>query len=175
MEQQIIQATIDALLAVQHPRFFQTERGYQGQLYCFLQEQLEAHGLLLDNAIIEMEYQKSRRHGLSQRPDIIFHIPAEVTRAPVTENNFAVWALKARANAQEANEDFDKLDEMFADLHYPLGSFINICSEEHHLADYNGPHAERMHGFAVSLHNGTVSIRHAFYTGGSLTEQIISR
>jgi hypothetical protein len=46
-----------------------------------------------------MEYQKSARQGLAQRPDIVFHIPAEVSGAAVTENNYEVWALKPAAGA----------------------------------------------------------------------------
>jgi hypothetical protein len=175
MVQQIIEATVAALLAVEHPRFFRTERGYQGRFYCFLQGQLEARGFLRGDDIIEMEYQKSARHGFYRRPDIIFHVPAEVSGAPVTENNFAVWAFKANAKSEGAKEDFDKLEEMFEHLHYPLGSFVNIGTEHHHLGEYNGTHAERMHGYAVSLQNGKVSIRHAYYIDGSLREDVIQK
>lgn len=93
----LIRATEDAIRSVDAARFFQTERGFHGRFYCTLQHQLERAGLIANNAILEMEYQKSQRHGTSQRPDIVFHIPAEYSHALVTENNFAVWALKRRA------------------------------------------------------------------------------
>jgi len=72
----IVRATLAALKEVRHPRFFENERGYQGQLYCQLQAQLRQRGLLDGGAILELEYQKSSRHGTGQRPDIVFHIPA---------------------------------------------------------------------------------------------------
>lgn len=175
MEENIIRATIDALLSVRHPRFFQNERGYHGRFYCFLQGELEKYGFLQGNDIIEMEYQKSQRHNLRQRPDIIFHIPAEVSKASVTENNYAVWALKPDANAESAKDDFQKLDQMFATLHYPLGVFINIRSEIHHFCTYSGPHVERLHAFAVALQDDAVTVRHAFLRDGSLAEETICR
>jgi len=52
-----------------------------------------------------MEYQKSARHGLAQRPDTVFHITAEVSGAPVTESNYAVWALKLSATVREAQSE----------------------------------------------------------------------
>lgn len=52
---------------------------------------------MTNGAILEMEYQKSSRHGLGQRPDIVFHIPAEHSRESVQANNFAVWALPHRS------------------------------------------------------------------------------
>ncbi|MFC2077968.1 hypothetical protein ACFLTM_04090 [Candidatus Bipolaricaulota bacterium] len=170
MERLVIQATTEALLSVRNQRFFKSERGYQGRFYCCLQAELEKHGFLQDDDIIEMEYQKGERHDLGQRPDIIFHVPAEISRAPVTENNYAVWALKIGANARKAKEDFDKLDQMFSRLHYPLGIFINIGSEKHHLDAYDGPYAERIHAFAVSLLGGAITVQQAFLKGGSLVE-----
>ncbi len=59
-------------------------------------------------------------------PDIILHIPTEVSGVGVYENNFAVWALKREATKKGAIEDFKKLDKMFRDLSYPVGFFINI-------------------------------------------------
>jgi hypothetical protein len=138
MRCQIVDATREALFSVRHPRFFRNERGYQGRFYCSLLAELESRDLLNDQRIIEMEYQKGSRHGTAQRPDIIFHIPAEVSGAEVRENNYAVWALKPAASVDVARTDFDKLDVMLQDLNYPLGIFINIRSEAHHLQSYRG-------------------------------------
>jgi hypothetical protein len=90
-------ATDSALRMVDAPRFLRTERGFQGRFYCALQKTLEERGLLQGERILEMEDQKSTRHGLAQRPDIILHVPAEGSNAPVFENNVAVWALKRKA------------------------------------------------------------------------------
>ncbi len=149
MQHLIIESTISALTAITAPRFFKSERGYQGVFYCKLYEEFENRGLVNEDQIIEMEYQKSARHGLSQRPDIIFHIPVEHSSADIVENNFAVWALKPRANAAAAQEDFEKLDEMFEVLNYPLGFFVNINTEQHHLDLYKGNFKDRLVGFSV--------------------------
>lgn len=123
MDERIVEATIRALSVVNHVRFFKSERGYQGRFFCELEAFLYEYGVLSDSTILEMEYQKTTQHGTSQRPDIILHIPVEASGAAVGENNFAVWALKHRASAFKAQEDFGKLDEMFEYLCYPLGIF----------------------------------------------------
>src|SRR3989442_11784166 len=83
MRTAILDATALALRALTHPRFLRSERAYQGRIYCALQEELDRRGVLQDGIILEMEYQKSARHGLTQRPDIILHAPAEETGAAV--------------------------------------------------------------------------------------------
>src|SRR5438046_22571 len=109
MRELLISATEAAIRSVDAVRFFQTARGFHGRFYCALQGQLDRLGLMSGGAILEMEYQKSARHGLGQRPDIIFHIPAEHSQAAVQANNFAVWALKRRASSADAHDDFVKL------------------------------------------------------------------
>jgi hypothetical protein len=151
----ILEATVEALNTVAEPRFFRTERGYHGRFYCMLQAALDRRGLLDDGAILEMEYQKSERHKLNQRPDIIFHVPAEESGASVTANNFAVFALKWRASRAEAMEDFRKLDEICDRLGYPLAIFINVASERTHREHYAGQYDSRLRTFGVVLENGT--------------------
>lgn len=153
-----------------HPRFLRSERGYQGRFYCALQASLDNRGVLQDGLILEMEYQKSSRHGLSQRPDIILHAPAEETGAAVFENNVAVFALKLRASPDRAGEDFAKLDEVCAVLRYQLAIFINVNSEEHHIACYKGQHQDRLHSFAVRLRSGRPRITHAWWERGAVRE-----
>jgi hypothetical protein len=123
MSQYIIDTTIKALFQVRHPRFFRTERGYHGYFYCALQSMLEQDGWPDKRAVLEMEYQKSERHNTYQRPDIVLHIPAEDYDLPPSEGNFAVYALKHRRNApiKEVELDFQKLDQMFENLDYPIG------------------------------------------------------
>src|SRR5437870_801261 len=136
MEDKIIKATIEALKCVKQERFFRTERGYQGRFYCGLQTALDRYGILNNETILEMEYQKSSRHGVTQRPDIIIHKPAELYCSSVQKDNLAVFALKHQASVNEAKEDFVKLDEMIEKLHYKKGIFINIDSSLHHLDNY---------------------------------------
>jgi hypothetical protein len=158
MQQFLIDATERALKSVTSERFFQTERGFHGRFYCALQHQLDKEKLLPDGAILEMEYQKSARHGTNQRPDIILHVPVEYSNESVQANNFAVWALKRKATENDALEDFTKLDQMFNSLHYPMGFFINIDSNKPMNNHYTGEHKDKLVAVAVSLVNSNVEI-----------------
>jgi len=169
----IINATINALKLIKQTRFFQTERGFQGVLYSNLQEELDKLEILNEDVILELEYQKSNRHGLSQRPDIILHIPAEKYDFPVTQGNYAVWALKYKGSDTKAKKDFDKLDEMFETLLYPLGLFININSDKHRLENYSGKYKDRIHSFAIKLINNEILMTHAKWINNELFEQHI--
>jgi hypothetical protein len=162
MRKVLIDITEAAIRAVDAPRFFRTERGFHGRFYCALQEQLDQAGLIANGTILEMEYQKSRRHGLSQRPDIVLHIPAEYSRASVQENNFAVWALKHRASRAEACADFARLDEMFEVLKYPFGFFLNIDSADPMRQHYSGAYGERLATVAAHLSAGDVRTHWAY-------------
>jgi hypothetical protein len=128
---------------------------------------LESRGILTDKVILEMEYQKSHGHGTSQRPDIILHVPVEISGGSVRDNNFAVWALKHSGSGTAAEEDFNKLDEICVRLNYPLLIFVNIASAQTHLDRYQGPHRERIHAFAVPSLTGT-EIQHAFFENGTM-------
>jgi len=150
---ELIDATEEALHNVAEPRFLQTERGFHGRFYCALQQVLEKKGLLENGCILEMEYQKSARHGMSQRPDIVLHVPAEESGAVVGENNFGVWALKRQASKSKALEDFDKLDEMFETLRYPLGIFVNVDTRHNRADCYIGRFPERLRSVAVWADN----------------------
>jgi hypothetical protein len=171
MEEVILDAIIEALRTVTATRFFRSERGYQGRFYCALQKALDKRGVLRDGVILEMEYQKKGgHHGMTQRPDIILHIPVEESGEVVYENNFAVLALKRRASSNKAQDDFRKLDEMCKVLHYPLAVFINIDSGEHHMRCYTGLFLNRVHAFAIRSEEGTLRIIHAWHEKGSLRE-----
>jgi len=158
MRDVLIRATKNAILAVDAARFFCTERGFQGRFYCALQAELERSGLLVDGAILEMEYQKGPAHGMGQRPDIIFHVPIEHSHAGVHVNNYAVWALKRKATTRAASDDFEKLNQMFGDLDYPLGFFINIDTASHMAEHYRGNYRDRLEAVAASLNGAQVSI-----------------
>jgi len=120
----------ESLAAVSAPRFFETERGFQGELLAQLRHRVP----LLNDVIVEQEYQKRLMvHGLNIRPDIIVHEPfnPELHKAR-TEGNFAVIELKLNASPAEAMEDFSSLSAMLDVLQYPIGIFINIASARTH-------------------------------------------
>jgi hypothetical protein len=170
----IIDATIVALKLVRNVRYFRTERGYQGEFFCNLKMALFERGIIIDDLILEMEYQKTRdQHYTGQRPDIILHIPTELSGATVHENNVSVWALKRRATIREAQSDFDKLDEMFETLDYDLGFFINIDSDFHCLELYEGNFKNRLFAFAVRLERNKPFIKHAYFSNGKVKEEKI--
>lgn len=161
MREALITATETAIRAINAARFFQTERGFHGRFYCALQETLDQVGLLTTGAILEMEYQKSTRHNVTQRPDIVFHIPTEHSGASVCANNFAVWALKRRASVAAARSDFVLLDEMFGSLHYSLGFFVNIDATDPLLQHYKGQYPDRLAAVAAKLTDTQITVRWA--------------
>ena len=154
----LICATEAAIGAVGHPRFFDTERGFQGEFHHALRTQLDQMGVCPAGSILELEYQKSRRHGVRQRPDIILHVPASAGGS-VRADNHAVWALKHRATVRKAREDFDHLDEMFRELDYPLGFFVNIGSPDPMLQHYAGTYRDRLLGVGVTHKHGETVIQ----------------
>jgi len=144
--------TFQAITNVKHPRFWETERGFHGEFHAVLREILISERIIrYAGPILEQEYQKSARHGLSQRPDSILHMPARQWGLKRYEGNFAVWALKRRSSEDEA-----KL------LRYPLGFFLNVDSERTFARVYRGQHAERIHCISCRLNaDGIFSLRHA--------------
>ncbi|MFX0209935.1 MAG: hypothetical protein ACFFDT_28400, partial [Candidatus Hodarchaeota archaeon] len=164
MKEQIVEATIYALKLVRNVRFFRTERGFQGELFCGLKTVLCESGILKDDLILEMEYQKTQyRHYTKQRPDIILHIPTELSDSEVYKNNVAVWALKRNASIIDAQDDFSKIDKMFQMLNYKLGFFINIDSRLHHLKYYDGQYKDRIFAFGIQLSGKKLQINKASF------------
>jgi hypothetical protein len=154
---QIVTATDRALREVAIPRFLRTERGFHGRFYSALHQVLAEQGLLQGGHILEMEPQKSIRHGMSQRPDIVLHVPVEESGARVSEHNLAVWALKRHATLGQARNDCTKLDAMFEMLCYPPGIFVNIDAKNHFAASYNGKFPDRLRTVAVWLDGEVVT------------------
>ncbi len=176
MKNKIIDLTKESILSITHPRFFSNERAYQGRLYCNLLNTFVRQGLLDDEELIEIEYQKSTRHSMSQRPDIIYHIPAEMKKTAVDKNNYAVWAIKKSATLDKAKSDFEKLDEMFSILNYSLGIFINIGSEKTYLDSYDGKFKERLVSYAILINNNRIYLkRNTFGEKGIIIEFFESR
>lgn len=150
-KEQLVSVTKEAILKIENPRYFQTERGYQMEFYSLLKELLPPECNLTNDRMLEGEPQKTKSvHGTNQRPDIIFHIPRKNGTA-VDENNYCLWALKLRGNKNEAKSDFDKLNEMFLRLKYSFGLWINIDSSETWINEYKGIYQQRIGSFAVKL------------------------
>ncbi len=126
----VIASLSESLAAISAPRFFESERGFQGELLVQLNKRLK----LSDNTIIEQEHQKKlKAHGLTIRPDIIIHEPfnPELHEAR-TEGNFAAIELKLNASPETAAEDFKSLSALLEVLQYPICFFINIGSAKSH-------------------------------------------
>ena len=157
----VLHAIRESLRAVTQPRFFETERGFQGQLLVELNGRLQCEG-----TVVEQEYQKRMcHHGFKIRPDIIAHVPYDPDRhRSRREGNFVVFELKLRADQDAAFEDFDRLSMMCAGLDYPLGIFINIDSFETHLERYAGEHRSPLHAFAVRLDDRRVVLNETHAT-----------
>ena len=156
---------------IKDQRFFNSERGYQGQLVALLDRAIKDEKIFPDETIIEQEYQKTmKHHGIRQRPDIIIHIPIEAGLTDIrTENNFYVIALKLNAKVYSAIEDFGKLEDMFNQLDYPEGVFINIGAYPSlFLAEYGGQNQDRIHELSISLDNNEVRICHAKFENGEM-------
>jgi len=160
MDRELLLANIrKSLASISVPRFFETERGFQGALLAELTRRIPKY-VLPDGAIIEQEYQKRlAEHGLTIRPDIIIHEPFDPNRhADQREGNLAVLELKLRASKDEAAEDYKSLSKMIEVLRYPLGLFINIASDATYVELI--PRGAKTHivAFAVSLREGHVRV-----------------
>jgi hypothetical protein len=146
----------EALTAINAPRFFETERGFQGELLVQLAQRLP----LSSQEILEQEYQKRlREHGLCRRPDIIIHEPFDAARhASRTEGNCAVLELKLNATPASAVEDFQSLGEMIQILHYPLGLFVNIGSTTTYAELVPESARDRVVAYGVALVDGKTQV-----------------
>jgi len=166
----IVEIVVEALKEITSPRFYKTERGFQGRFACALYKVLDERRIFPDDAIIEEEYQKRLKdHGTAQRPDLIIHVPFEAGRSQNRwEDNFVVFAFKKNADQKVAEEDFGKIDIMFKKLKYPIGFFINIDRyPDIFLDSYDGDFKDRIHEFCIKLDNG-LHILHAFFKEGKL-------
>ena len=167
----LVPIVLECLGGVRQARFFETERGYQGELLAELRARL-TRADLPGGAIVEQEYQKRLpEHGIKVRPDLIIHLPTP-PGGNRRRGNFAVFELKLRAGKNQAREDFANLDAVLSALDYPLGVFVNIASNETHAAQYGGPFRARLHFFAVRRAAGQVQVRHSYYRQRSLREEL---
>jgi hypothetical protein len=123
----------EALRAIREPRFYDTERGYQGALLVEVQNRLPRLRIA-GHPVIEQEYQKRvLAHGIRIRPDLIVHVPFERgAMASRKDGNFVGIEIKLRATDDQAKDDFESLQSLSTALGYPLTIFVNVDSEETH-------------------------------------------
>lgn len=173
MMEDLINKTILALNQVLSSRYFATERGFATEFQRHLIAQLENSNLFPEQTILEAEVQKrnAAHYGITQRPDILIHIPLKSGVAnDANENNFAVFAFKQKGNRARAEEDFEKLEEMFSGLHYRIGFFINIASyPSTQLEQLHDGFRTRIHEFSIDLNENQVRIQHAFFTNNEIS------
>lgn len=153
----------DSLASITDARFYETERGFQGQLLVALSSRIPKyfgswHG------IIEQEYQKTLfSHGLNIRPDIVIHQPFNPNfHKSRREGNFVVIELKLRATPKMAIEDMTSLASMLGILKYQFGIFINIGSHKTHADKIPEGARGKIRCFAVRLEGDKVCIHEAW-------------
>lgn len=169
----ILGKTIQSLKEIRVARYFRSERGFAGEFYSKLSHSLAGTDLFPNQTILESEVQKTtkKHYGLRQRPDLVIHIPVEDgNTGDVTENNFVVYAFKLRGSLDKALSDFEKIEEMFSLLNYDLGIFVNINAYPNsYLEAYAGEFKNRIHELSISLVDGEVKIKHAYFVNNELT------
>jgi hypothetical protein len=165
---------IPILGGINNTRLMGTERGYQGQLLAEIIKWKEHSKVLPPQTLVEQEYQKSNKHhGIRQRPDIVVHIPLEAGLSKNRRhNNFYVLALKKESTLDEAREDFEKLDEMFTNLDYREGVFVNIGGHPNqYLANYTGGYRNRIHEVSIGFQDNEVVLKHiCFLPDGNISD-----
>lgn len=162
MEQEQFLAMLrEALIAIREPRFFNTERGYQGELLSEIRARLAGLPIWPGAPIVEQEYQKiAEVHRVTIRPDIIIHHPFERGKFEDRgQGNFVVIELKRCSTRLAAVRDYEKLSSMCTTLNYAAGVFVNIDATNTFLSEYDGAVRDKLYGFAVRLRDGQVQIQ----------------
>lgn len=157
--QALVQTTRDAMHAIKTPRFFETERGYQGELLAEIRKRLPEIRGVSEDAVVEQEFQKrTATHGLRLRPDLVIHVPFDNERhSSRREGNYICFELKLRATEPQASEAYRNLAQLMRALNYPLGIFININSSQTYIS--SAPkESGQFFAFAVTLQGSDVKI-----------------
>ena len=150
-----------AIKQIRRRRYFNSERGFGGQLQANLEVLLRENGIIPDEAVVEEEYQKRKNnHGMTYRPDIVVHLPIEegITNNR-KEGNFIAFELKLRANQKAAVEVFKKLNSYIMNLGYELGIFVNIDSEKSFIELVNN---DKIHVFTSVWNNQEILVTHSY-------------
>lgn len=168
----ILNEVINTLKNIIIPRYYKSERGFQTEFYRILSNQLEGKLIFPENTILEAEVQKRNleHYGVTQRPDLLIHIPIETgITENANENNFVNFAFKLYGNERASVEDYEKLEQMFFFLNYEMGIFINIGKyPEIFLNNYEGGYKNRIHEFSIGKDEDVIKIMHAFFENEDL-------
>jgi hypothetical protein len=150
--EKLLEAIRDSLVGITASRFYETERGFQGELIAELRKRL-TDSVLPGGAILEQEYQKRlKTHGIDIRPDIIIHEPFDqALHTSRRSGNHAVFELKRRASDADASHAFNSLVRMLQVLDYPIGIFVNIDSDATFSASVPEDFHDRIVCFAIRL------------------------
>lgn len=155
-----INKLVSAMCRITHPRYYESERGYQGALQVQLHTELAE--LEWEGAIIEQEYQKRiKEHNVNIRPDLIIHVPFDDgIHHSRDEDNFVVFELKlgVSLSKKKALADYESLANMCEALSYPYAVFIIINGDESFLNDYNGPHKDKIIVLKTKLSKDGVAV-----------------
>jgi hypothetical protein len=166
----LIPLIAECLQRIEHSRFFETERGFQGEFLANLRAVIHT-GDVREDVIVEQEYQKRlKEHGITLRPDIIVHVPTP-KGGDRREGNLVVLQFKLRGDQDKAQEDFENLDAILQALNYPTGAFVNIADARTHAEHYAGPYPDRIHCFAVERTSQGVRVVHA-RPGGAMDARV---
>ena len=119
----------EALEAITEPRFFATERGFQGELLAGLRARLH-EAYFPGDPVVEQEYQKRmREHDIRIRPDLIVHIPFERDLTRVRRaGNFVAVEIKRDINDVPAA--FENLAVIERALDYALTVLVMVNSPD---------------------------------------------
>lgn len=119
----------EILNEITEPRFYETERGYQGELLAGLRARL-AEARFAGDPIIEQEHQKRiKPQGIRIRPDVIIHIPfARGTVQQRREGNFV--AIELKLDPDDVTAAFDNLRQLKTYLDYPVTILVMVGSAE---------------------------------------------
>jgi len=155
-----LQLLRSALMAIQEPRFYSTEREYQGELLTQIRTRLEGVTIWPGSPAVEQEYQKgAAAHGLELRPDLIIHCRFDRgVFEHKREGDYVVMELKRHAGKQTAQSVYAKLDRICTLLDYAMGIFINVDSDQVFFSRFSSTASDRLHGFAVELQGGRVHL-----------------
>jgi hypothetical protein len=174
----IINLSISAIREIRIPRYYRNERGFVTEFYRQLSPLIQIPGHYPEHTILETEVQKRRydHFGVTQRPDLLIHIPIETgltNRA--NENNFVVFAFKKSGNAGKSLHDFANLDEMFGMLNYSKGIYVNIGNyPKTFLHHYNGVFRSRIHELSIGLDTEKgAMICYSHYNNGNIVTEIV--
>lgn len=168
--QDLINIIAASLKTIESPRYFNSERGFQGQFHAALENQLRSAELIPNNAIIEDEYQKTlQNHGIRYRPDLLVHIPFELgVFRNRREGNIVIFELKRKANKMDAIDRFIKLNYYIRELNYPLAFFINIDDRRSFVQFVPD---NRIHVFNVIKENEKTKVFHSYLSNESIQTQ----